>query len=121
MDAYACTDEQENQSAPSSSHDQVESVTAAQAQLASSISESVVQETAVDLQCHVCTQAPGDDDRVGGGNGCINFVTLCNIWRLEFTTIDTDNAGSTLDDLFMIPIEESRIGQHSSSHELVID
>ena len=59
-----------------------------------------------------------DHMHAGGGNGCINVVTLCSIWRL--TATDTDETDST-DDLFMIPIEESRIGQQSSSHELVID
>ena len=99
-----CTDGQlqDNQSTPSSS--QVDPACVAS-------SASVVYEVV-----HVCTQSTSDD--VGGGNGCINVVTLCSAWRL--TAADTDGTDST-DDLFMIPIEESRIGQYSTLHELVID
>ena len=93
----ACTDGQlqDTRSAPS----QVEPACAA--------SNTSVAHEAV----HVCTQSISDD--AGGGNGCINVVTLCSIWRL--TTTDTDDTDST-DDLFMIPIEESQIGRHSSLH-----
>ena len=64
---------------------------------------------------HACTLTTIDED-VGGGNGCISIVTLCSVWRL--IAIDTDDTNST-GDLFMNPIEESLIGQQSSSYELI--
>ena len=63
----------------------------------------------------------------GGVNDyTINIVTLHNIWRLTRcrTATDSGDRDSTgldhEDDLFMIPTEESLIGQQSSLHELVI-
>ena len=100
-----CTDGQlqDNQSAPSSS--QVDRACAAS-------SASVVHE--------VCTQATGDDDAGSRNGNCMNVVTLCSVWRLAAADIDdTDSTDSS--DLFMIPIEESTIGQQNSLHELVID
>ena len=65
---------------------------------------------------------PGD-----ANDSTINIVTLHNIWRLTRcrTATDSGDRNSTgLDvddhDLFMIPIEESLIGQQSSLYELVI-
>lgn len=79
-----------------------------------SSSSAVVHEAA-----HACTQtSTSSDEDAGGGTDCINIVTLHNVWRL--TATDSGDTDST-DDLFMIPIEESLIGQQSSSHELVID
>jgi hypothetical protein len=67
-----------------------------------------------------------EDSPVGGNECTINIVTLHDIWRLTSTATSTDggdrdSTGLDVDDLFMIPIEESLIGQQSSLHELVID
>ena len=103
--ADASTNGQDTQSAPST---QIEPAGAA------SSTSSVVYE-----DVHACTLTTIDEDAGGGiGCTCINIVTLCSVWSL--TAVDTDNTDST-DDLFMIPIEESLIGQQSSLHELVID
>ena len=61
----------------------------------------------------------------GGANDyTINIVTLHNIWRLTRCPAadsgDRDSTGLDEDDLFIIPTEESLIGQQSSLHELVI-
>ncbi len=60
-----------------------------------------------------------------GNDRTVNIVTLHGIWRLTSTaTNDSGDGDSTdldVDDLFMIPVEESLIGQQSSLHELVID
>ena len=53
----------------------------------------------------------------GEGGGCINVVTLCNIWKLNIADNDTDS----IDDLFIPPVQESLIGQRSCSYELVIN
>ena len=63
----------------------------------------------------------------GGANDyTINIVTLHNIWRLTRCRTAADSGGRYStgldeDDLFIIPTEESLIGQQSSLHELVID
>ena len=109
-----CTNGQDAQGAPNQL--QVEPANTA----SSSSSVHVVHEAAA---AHACTQistATQCDEDAGGGNDCINIVTLHNVWRLTATAYDSGNTDS-LDDLFMIPIEESLIGQQSSSHELVID
>ena len=80
--------------------------------------------SAVYEDVHACTQAASDDADAGGGSGCINIVTLQSVWRLRALSVsdhiidDTDS----MDDLFMfmIPVEESLIGQQSSLHELVL-
>ena len=64
----------------------------------------------------------------GGANDyTINIVTLHSIWRLTryrcrtaADSGDRDATGLDDDDLFIIPTEESLIGQQSSLHELVI-
>ena len=62
----------------------------------------------------------------GGANDyTINIVTLHNIWRLTRCRTatdsgDRDSTGLDKDDLFIIPTEESLIGQQSSLHQLVI-
>ena len=61
----------------------------------------------------------------GGANDyTINIVTLHNIWRLTRCPAadsgDRDSTGLDENDLFIIPTEESLIGQQSSLHELVI-
>ena len=62
----------------------------------------------------------------GGANDCsINIVTLHSIWRLTRCRTatdsgDRDSTGLDVDDLFMVPTEESLIGQQSSLHELII-
>jgi hypothetical protein len=70
----------------------------------------------------------GEEDTPVGARGndrTVNIVTLHGIWRLTSTaTNDSGDGDSTdldVDDLFMIPVEESLIGQQSSLHELVID
>jgi hypothetical protein len=79
-----------------------------------------------------CTQTVAtiseEDSPVGGNGRTINIVTLHGIWRLTSTATSTDggdrdSTGLDVDDhdLFVIPIEESLIGQQSSLHELVID
>ena len=60
----------------------------------------------------------------GDGNGCINIVTLRGVWRLTAVAAsdDGDVDSTNLDDPhFMLPIEESLLGQQSNLHELVID
>jgi hypothetical protein len=73
----------------------------------------------------IVTTSSEEDTPVGGNNCTINVVTLRNIWRLTSTATftesdDRDSTDLDLDDLFMIPIEESLIGQQSSLHEMVI-
>ena len=64
------------------------------------------------------------DSTSGDGNDCINVVTLHGVWRLTAAAASDDgDADSTnLDDPhFVLPIEESLLGQQSNLHELVID
>ena len=71
---------------------------------------------------HACTQATSDDADAGGGSGCINLVTLQSVWRLQALRDHSIDDTDPMDDLFMfmIPVEESLIGQQSSLHELVL-
>jgi hypothetical protein len=88
---------------------------------ASNCRSSAVHEAAAAQTVTMATN--GEEDTPVGGNDCtvINVVTLCNIWRLISTATDSHNGRDSTDDLFMIPIEESLIGQQSDLHELVID
>ena len=65
------------------------------------------------------------DSPSGDGNGCINVVTLHGVWRLTAAAASSDDGGADSTDLddphFMLPIEESLLGQQSNLHELVID
>ena len=93
--------------------------------VATTSSSSVVHEAA---QCHASSQhhastvnVPISED-AGGENGCINIATLRDVWRLTAASDDGDADSTDLGDPhFMIPIEESLIGQQSNLHELVID
>ena len=79
-------------------------------QTASSTSTSLMMEPIA------CTQSSYD----GEGDGCcITIATLHNVWRLR--ELDTDLIQEIRDDLFMAPVQESLIGQQSSSHDLVIN
>ena len=89
---------------------------------ASNCSSSLVHEAAQTATTSSEEVTPG-----GANDYTINIVTLHNIWRLTRcrTATDSGDRNSTgLDvddhDLFMIPFEESLIGQQSSLHELVI-
>ena len=66
---------------------------------------------AMDSQAYIQSSYDGE------GDGCINVVTLRNVWRLSIADNDMDS----IDDLFIPPVQESLIGQQSSSYELVIN
>ena len=74
-------------------------------------------------QHHASTVNAPISEHVGGAeNGCINIATLHDVWRLTAASDDGDADSTDLGDPhFMIPIEESLIGQQSNLHELVID
>ena len=93
--------------------------------VATTSSSSVVHEAA---QYHASSQQQTStvnvpiSEEAGGENGCINIATLRDVWRLTAASDDSDADSTDLGDLhFMIPIEESLIGQQSNLHELVID
>ena len=83
------------------------------ARAASSTSPVVHDHELEAMDSQACTQSSYD----GEGGGCINVVTLRNVWRLSIADNDMDS----IDDLFIPPVQESLIGQQSSSYELVIN
>ena len=95
--------------------------------IATTSSSSVVHEGAA--QCHASSQqqtstvsTTSDEDTAGagGGNRCINVATLRSVWRLTAASDDGDADSTDLGDPhFMIPIEESLIGQQSDLYEFV--
>ena len=113
-----CTNGLDAPRAPALARLQVESANAA----SNCSSSSLVHEAA-----QTATNS-SEEVSPGGANdyyNTINIVTLHNIWRLTRCRAgaDSDDRDSTRldeDNLFMIPVEESVIGQQSSLHELVI-
>ena len=85
---------------------------------AASSTSSVVHDHELEaMDSQACTQSSYD----GEGGGCINVVTLCNVWRLGVADNDTDSNSMDDHDPFLIPVQESLIGQQCSSYELVIN
>ena len=109
---HYCMDADSKQDIPSPS-----SQTNTEPALAASTTSSAVYE-----DVHACTQATSDDADAGGGSGCINIVTLQSVWRLRALSDHIIDNTDSMDDLFMfmIPVEESLIGQQSSLHKLVL-
>ena len=115
-----CTNELDALRAPALAQLQVEPANAT-----SNCSSSLVHEAAQTATTSSEEVTPG-----GANDYTINIVTLHNIWRLircrtctATDSGDRNSIGLDVDDhdLFMIPTEESLIGQRSSLHELVID